>query len=90
MNANTTWQLEEGLKIIAHFNEHGQPIRNGGNVFNKFCAKAGKQLVYFPLHKSWKKMKENDKNYVWEQQVKVRILISLIEIFLLDLVILIS
>ena len=69
-----TWNLESRYRVIAPFNERGQPILQGGDLLNKFLSQVAKMWVWLPIDaKSWKDISNENKTALWQDYVMVRV-----------------
>ena len=69
-----TWNLESRYRVIAPFNERGQPILQGGDLLNKFLSQVAKMWVWLPIDaKSWKDISNENKTALWQDYIMVRV-----------------
>ena len=78
MKVTDVFALEPGLKVIVEVNENGQPIDEGGALFDKFLAHLAGDFVLFPIgYKDWRKMPGQKKFDVYDSIIKVTTSISI-------------
>jgi len=66
-------QLDPGHRIVVPWNEFRQPIGKAGQLYHRYLSEQGGNYGQFDISaETWKRIWKQDKEWVWENKVKVR------------------